>query len=191
MYHIFINDHLDNIDINTSLPALSEQRRQKALLYKFEQGRRECIAAYLLLRKALQDVYGIYEKPLFDYNKYGKPSIAGHPEIHFNLSHCKEAAICVVGDKALGVDVESVSEYDESVARYAMNDEELHIILNAPESAMAFTRLWTMKEAAVKMTGTGLGNRSEIKNLLDKPFCIKTVESKNHKYIYSICQKDN
>ncbi|MBQ2130529.1 MAG: hypothetical protein II431_04225, partial [Prevotella sp.] len=105
------------------MPLLSEQRREQVLRFKHILGRRTCVAAYLLLRKALLEVYGITEKPVFEYGEHGKPSIIGHPEIHFNLSHCKEAAICVVSNHPIGVDVESVREYKESLARYLMNDE--------------------------------------------------------------------
>ena len=60
-YHLFINDHIDDIDWEASLPLLSEQRREQVLRFKHILGRRTCVAAYLLLRKALLEVYGITE----------------------------------------------------------------------------------------------------------------------------------
>ena len=187
-YHLFINDHIDDIDWEASLPLLSEQRREQVLRFKHILGRRTSVAAYLLLRKALLDVYGITEKPVFEYGEHGKPSIIGHPEIHFNLSHCKEAAICVVSNHPIGVDVESVREYKESLARYSMNDEELKQILNASRPDVAFTRFWTMKEALVKMTGTGISNH--MKDILSQPAHITTVESEDLRYVYSICEME-
>ena len=187
-YHLFINDHIDDIDWEVSLPLLSEQRREQVLRFKHILGRRTCVAAYLLLRKALLEVYGITEKPIFEYGEHGKPSIIGHPEIHFNLSHCKEAVICVVSNHPIGVDVESVREYKESLARYSMNAEEFKQILNASRPDVAFTRLWTMKEALVKMRGTGISNH--MKDVLSQPAHITTVESEDLRYVYSVCQME-
>lgn len=185
-YRLFINDQINEVDWEASLPLLSPQRREQTLRFKHELGRRTCVAAYLLLRKALHEVYGITEKPIFEYGEHGKPFIIGHPEIHFNMSHCKEAAICAVSDRPIGVDVESVREYKESLARYTMNEEELHQIINAPRPDVAFTRLWTMKEATAKMTGTGISNH--MKDILAIPTRITTVVSEDLRYVYSICQ---
>ena len=185
-YHLYINDHIDDLDWEASLPLLSEQRREQVLRFKHELGRRTCVAAYLLLRKALLEVYEIAEKPVFEYGEHGKPSIVGHPEIHFNLSHCRDAAICAVSEIPIGVDVESVREFKESVARYSMNDEELQKIWNSERPDVVFTKLWTMKEATVKMTGRGIYDN--MKNILSSPTHIKTVVSDDLRYVYSICQ---
>lgn len=185
-YHLFINDHIYDLDWESALPLLSEQRREQALKFKHDIGRRTSVAAYLLLREALQKVYGITDKPIFEYGEHGKPFIIGHPDIHFNLSHCKEAVICAVSNRPIGVDVESVREYKESLARYLMNETELQQILSAPRPDIAFTRLWTMKEAQAKMTGKGIDNH--FKDLLVQPSQIITVESEDQRYVYSICQ---
>ena len=46
---IYINDHIGDFDFEASLPLLSEQRREQALKFKHELGRKTCAAAYLLL----------------------------------------------------------------------------------------------------------------------------------------------
>jgi 4'-phosphopantetheinyl transferase len=69
-----------------------------------------------------------------------------------------------------------------------MNDEELKQILNAPRPDVAFTRFWTMKEALVKMTGTGISNH--MKDTLSQPAHITTVESEDLRYVYSICEME-
>ena len=70
-------------------------------------------------------------------NEHGKPSIVGHPNIFFNLSHCKEAVICAVSDQPVGVDVEGIREYKESLVDYTMNDEEIAQIHSAEDPAAA------------------------------------------------------
>ena len=183
MRRIYINDDIEHFDWQVALPLLSEQRREQCLKFKHELGRKTCAAAYLLLREALRKEYGIEEAPIFEYGEHGTPTIVGHPDIHFNLSHCREAAICVVADHPVGVDVESIHRYSESLARYTMNDDEMEQILHADNPALAFTHLWTRKEAVVKLSGHGISN--DMKHVLEGlPYEIETIERAH--YVYSV-----
>ena len=181
---IYLNDDIEHFDWEAALPLLSEQRREQCLKFKHEQGRKTCAAAYLLLCEGLRQEYGITETPVFEYGEHGKPSIVGHPDIFFNMSHCKEAAICVLSDKPVGVDIESMRRYRESLARYTMNDEEMAQILQAERPDMEFTRLWTLKEAVLKRSGEGL--RNDMKHVLDGLKDAKTVINEKKSYIYSV-----
>ena len=186
---IYINDHIADFDFEASLPLLSEQRREQALKFKHELGRKTCAAAYLLLCEGLRKEFGITERPVFDYGEHGKPFIVGHPDIHFNLSHCREAVACIVSDRPVGIDVESIREYSDSLARYTMNDEELAQINAARSPAVAFTRLWTQKEALLKMSGEGIGVTSIKEVLTGRHPIITTIEHPTQRYIYSYCQQ--
>ena len=183
-----VREDIWEFDLQAALEEISEQRREQALKFKYEQGQRLCVLAYLLLKQALRERYGITENPVFEYNEHGKPSIVGHPEIFFNLSHCKEAAICVVSDQPVGVDVEGIREYKESLVNYTMNDEEIAQIKSAENPAATFIRLWTMKEATTKLIGTGISN--DMKTVIDTlKYKYTTVE--RQKYIYTICAFSN
>jgi 4'-phosphopantetheinyl transferase len=179
-----VSEEIWDFDLEAALGEISEQRREQALKFKHEQGQRLCVLAYLLLKKGLRDNYGIIENPVFEYNEHGKPFIVGHPEIYFNLSHCKEAVVCVINDKPIGVDVESIREYKESLVRYTMNDEEIQEIESAEHPDVAFIRLWTMKEAALKLIGTGISK--DMKSVLDGTKKYTTVE--RQRYIYTVCE---
>jgi len=183
---VLISEEIWDFDLEAALREISEQRREQALKFKFEQGQRLCVLAYQLLKQGLREVYGITENPVFEYNEHDKPSIVGHPEIHFNLSHCKEAAACVVSDQPVGIDVESIREYKEPLAHYAMNDEEVRQIEASDNPAAAFIRLWTMKEATLKLIGTGISD--DLKTAIDhEQFQYTTVERAT--YIYTVCVK--
>ncbi len=149
---IYLNDDIASFDVEAALPLLSEQRREQTLKFRYELGRKTCAAAYLLLCEGLQKEYGITERPLFEYGEHGKPFIVGHPDIHFNISHCREAVLCVVSDRPVGVDIESIREYRDSLVRYTMNDAEIARIEQAERPEVAFIRLWTMKEAKLKLS---------------------------------------
>ena len=182
---VLVSEAIWAFDLQAALNEISEQRREQALKFKHEQGQRLCVLAYLLLKQALREGYGITENPVFEYNEHGKPSIVGHPEIFFNLSHCKEAAICVVSDQPVGVDVEGIREYKESLVNYTMNDEEIAQIKTAENPAAAFIRLWTMKEATTKLIGTGISN--DMKTVID-PTKYKYTTVDRQRYIYTICE---
>lgn len=162
---LYIDDTYQEIDLNAVLPQLSEQRREQVLRFKHEGSKKQCAAAYLLLKRALKEVYGIDENPVFEYDEGGKPTLKGHSESHFNLSHCAKAVACVVADRPVGIDVEETCRYKDSLARYAMNDEEYNQITRSDNPALTFTKLWTMKEALLKYTGEGL--RRDIKTVLN------------------------
>ena len=184
--HIYLSQEIWDFDLDAALGEISEQRREQALKFKHELGKRLCVLAYQLLKRGLAEVYGIRENPVFEYNEHGKPMIVGYPEIFFNLSHCKEAAICVVSDQLVGVDVESVRSFNESLVRYTMNDAEVKEIESAEDQAVAFIRLWTMKESALKLIGTGISN--ELKQVLQQEnLQFQTFVDTQRRFVYSIC----
>lgn len=182
---VYLNDDIANFDFEAALPLLSEQRREQALKFKHEQGRKTCAAAYLLLCEGLRKEYGITEKPVFEYGEHGKPFILGHPEIHFNMSHCREAAICAISETPVGIDVESIREYRESLVHYTMNDDEIAEITQSPNPALTFIRYWTMKEAVLKLSGEGI--RNDLKTvLIGFPNQIQTIVNEARGYVYSV-----
>ncbi len=182
--NIYINDNIAGFDVEAALPLLSEQRREQCLKFKHEQGRKTCAAAYLLLCEGLKKEYGITEKPVFEYGEHGKPVIVGFPHIHFNISHCREAAICVLSNQPIGVDIESIREYKESLVRYTMNDAEIDEITHSQNPALAFIRFWTMKEAVLKLSGEGI--RNNMKTVLTGHEPINTVVNEEKGYVYSV-----
>jgi len=181
---IYLNDDIAGFDFEAALPLLSDQRREQALKFKYELGRKTCAMAYLLLCEGLRQEYGITERPVFDYGEHGKPIIVGHPDIHFNVSHCHEGVICVVSDRPVGVDIESIREYKESLVRYTMNDCEVQQIEQAEHPEVEFIRLWTMKEAVLKLSGKGIVDN--MKGVLTGHEQIETVYNEEKKYIYSV-----
>ena len=62
---IYLDDHIQDFDLQQALKEVSPQRRQYALRYRQERDQRLCVAAYRLLRHALLEEYGIDEPPLF------------------------------------------------------------------------------------------------------------------------------
>lgn len=171
-----------SFDIEATLNELSEQRRMQALNFKHELGRRQCIASYLLLKKALKDNYGIDENPLFDYEANGKPTLRNHPDIHFNISHCRTAVAVIVGNAPVGIDIETIRPYKDALARHVLSESEYAAVSASPHPDVEFIKLWTCKEALLKFTGEGI--RRELKTLPSDDR-LKTIVDEAKGIVYS------
>ena len=185
--HILLSQDIWDFDLAAALSEISEQRREQAVKFKHELGQRLCVLAYQLLKQGLREAYGIEGNPQFEYNEHGKPAIVGHPEIFFNFSHCKEAVLCAISEQPVGVDVESVRSFNDSLVHYTMNEDEIREIETAEDRAVAFIRLWTMKEAALKLEGTGISK--DMKQVLQQDgLDFETFVDAQRRFICSICQ---
>lgn len=95
-----------------------------------------------LLAAALERELGLSELPEIAREAGGKPCFLRRPDICFNLSHSHGAAVCVIHDKPVGIDVEKLRPAPRRLAE-GRSDE-------------AFFRLWTAREATVKRQGLGI-----------------------------------
>lgn len=183
---VYINENTKDIDVETVLAEVSPQRREQALKFRHENGRRLSLAVYLLLKKGLREKYGITENPVFGYSAEGKPFIIDHPDIHFNFSHSGDVALCALSDQPVGADVEVPRKISSSLVSYTMNDSEKAQIDASPNPEMQFLYFWTRKEALLKLMGEGI--RNDMKNVLDESekYHIDTVVTEN--YIYSVAK---
>lgn len=183
---IYLDEHIESIDVVAVLAEVSEQRRELAMRFLRESSRQQSLAAYLLLKKGLRMEYGIQENPILAFTADGKPFIENRPDIHFNLSHSKTVALCAISEQPVGADVEVVRPVSAQLIDYTMNKEERAWIRNSQNPDEAFMTLWTRKEAVLKLTGEGI--RKDLKNVLDgNTLCqIETVSARN--YIYSIAR---
>ena len=183
---IYLNDHTESLDIEAALAKVSAQRREQALKFAHESGRRLSLAVYLLLMEGLQKEYGITEPPVFEYLEGGKPVIIGHPEIHFNFSHSGNVALCAIDNQQIGADIEMPRKITPSLIAYTMNEDERAQIASESDQIKSFLSFWTKKEAVLKLTGEGI--RSDLKTVLAKPELYQIETITTDKYIYSIAK---
>ena len=186
---VYLNDQVDALDTDLALARVSAQRREQALRFRHEGGRRLCLAAYLLLMDGLREEYGLTEPPVFDYSSEGKPFVAARPDIHFSLSHSGTVALCAISDQPVGADVEVPRKISSSLIAYTMNDREQEQINASTDTAMRFLYFWTRKEAVLKLTGEGI--RNDVKEVLaeEDKYQIETVQTEN--YIFSVAKFKN
>lgn len=182
---IYINDKIHALDLTAAMAAVGRERREYALRYHAELDRRLSVAAFLLLQRALRLEFGIEHTPRFGFGPNGKPFLPDYPEIHFNLSHCREAAACVVDTHPVGIDVECIDHLDKDLLSHTMNDDEQQLILNSMRPDIEFIRLWTMKESLLKLTGQGISN--ELKSILSTQEAYRFHTSVHPNYICTVC----
>lgn len=188
---IYLNTDPGSLDVGKALERVSLQRREHALQYVKESDRQLSLAAYLLLMEALKKEFGITEPPVFGFGPHGKPFLQDAPRIHFNLSHCPGATLCVVADSPVGCDVENVPEQpDPDLLRTVCNASEVAAVLQSSSPALAFTRLWTQKEAFLKYTGEGIS--PDLQDILLSPRAkalrFQTTDAPDGSYVYTVVQ---
>ena len=138
------------------LPLVSAQRREQALRFTHLFGQYCCLKSYEMLLQLLASTYTLHSTPTFLYNEYGAPSIKDGP--YFSISHCKSGIAVAVSKQPIGIDIETVRPLKVDLVKKTMNPLEQEVIFFDTQPDWAFTRLWTRKEAFLKMKGTGIIN---------------------------------
>lgn len=191
--------------VNTLYPvrkeAVERLNNQKAKIVSLATG--------LLLQDIVYKELGIEPKDLsVSKMEQGKPYIDGRSEFYFNISHSGDRITIAYGNSSVGVDVEHIRcrESDLKVAKRCFTQEEYEFIA-LDEFALdkeglshskeeRFFMVWTMKEAYLKYTGTGIS--VPMKSFQVKPYDGVVVGEKlNNKtlimedYVYSVCVDDD
>lgn len=139
-----------------------------------ETGRAELNPDYsaLMVKRMLKDYnhqkkLGLSEETIerleMKIASHGKPYfdelLTGHltsEPVHFNVSHSENWWSCILGDSAVGLDMEVCRprrKYRELAKRFYSAEEYQYVLVNGPE---AFLAVWVCKEAYIKFKGTGL-----------------------------------
>ena len=191
LYEIFDHMHLCTDEaVREMLPLVSEQRRQQALRYSHTFGRFCCLKSYLMLLELLSAVYPELDtsKPEFGYTAQGKPFLLARPDIHFSISHTKNAILVAISDAPIGVDIEAFRSPSAALIARTMNATEQAAILQPSGTPEAlFSAIWTRKEAVLKLRGTGI--EGDLKHVLSGSEAIFTRIFPRKSYAFSIAQQ--
>ena len=192
--YLQVFDHPQDVtqeELNHYLLQFPQWRREKVLSYRFLIDQVLCAKAYLLLKQGLKSIYGIDEHPKFKYVMHDKPVLSDYPDIHFNLSHCKRGVMCVIDDHPIGCDIEEIEEkLDIDLCHFCYNDSEVEMIVSSTDPCVEFTKLWTKKEATLKLTGEGINN--DLPSLFNQDtldrLMFDTTVRKDKGFVYSVCR---
>ncbi len=108
--------------------------------------------AYTCFADTLQEATGVNISQIsITENEHGKPIITDR-DLHFNISHSKNAVMCALSDKSIGVDIEHITQKRDSIIKKCFTDTEAAWVRTDED----FFRIWTLKESYLKATGTGI-----------------------------------
>lgn len=110
--------------------------------------------AYSLLSDLLFKDFGIQNPTILKTDK-GKPYLKDQ-SVYFNISHTDGAIAIAFSDNEVGIDIEQKREADVKIARRFFTQNEAEYVENSADKTAEFLKLWTKKEAYIKMLGEGI-----------------------------------
>ncbi|MDB5808645.1 MAG: 4-phosphopantetheinyl transferase, HetI [Betaproteobacteria bacterium] len=142
---------------------LSHDECTRAARFYFERHQTRYSVARGILRVLLGNYLNISPAAVsLLLTEFGKPVLAApFSNVHFNLAHTGELAICAISrDYVPGVDIESAHRIvdHDALARRFFSEREFAWFkqISADQRHAAFLTCWTRKEAVAKAIGRGL-----------------------------------
>jgi 4'-phosphopantetheinyl transferase len=136
---------------------LSEGERLQASKLQSAEARE----VFLLARSGVRRAASIYSKIppgdlLWQTNENGKPFFA-NAAVRFNLSHSGSTVVAAFSDSEVGVDIETRGRCRDfvAIANRFFHPCEAEAVSRARDEGQ-FLRLWTGKEAMLKLSGAGI-----------------------------------
>ncbi len=158
-----------------------------------EQTRKKYIESITNESKKMQSVYGEWLVKTVSANllntnieniiierKNGKPFIKNFP-LFISISHSGNFVAAAFSEHEIGIDIEVMREIDFKTAKRVLTDSDLEFLNSQENKADAFLKIWTAKEAYLKMTGDGIKGMNKISYNQLKPLhffeqgCIITI----------------
>ena len=144
---------------NAAFGAVSAERKDKVLRYRFLKDRVLSLGAEILLREALKEQGVEITEISYGYKTNGKPFLKGVEGFDFNISHSEDFVMVAVSENETGCDIEKITGIDLEIAKKFFFREEYENIAALPASEERnglFFRYWTLKESFMKATGLGV-----------------------------------
>lgn len=147
--YVILDENLTFDKVSRYASLLPEYRREKIERYRFEKDKLRSLIAGLLIRRTIGEqplVFGEHEKPYARDNS-----------LYFSVSHSGDIVAIAVDDREIGMDVEGLPAEDRlKIADRFYHPREREYVHGAEDEMRAFCRIWTRKEAYLKMTGEGI-----------------------------------
>lgn len=143
---------------------MSPYRKEKIDRLKQRKDKNLSLAVGIIIDNYLQGM-GLCECDMnYSTKENGKPFFTDYNNLHFNASHSGNVAVCTFSEYEIGCDVQQICKARENLARKFFTNNEYNYICNNYDGNIPqlttdekFTRIWAIKEAYLKLNGTGLG----------------------------------
>jgi 4'-phosphopantetheinyl transferase len=190
--HVWFCDLDDGLHLDlTSRSLLSVSQRNRALRLKNISDRQRFVTRCAIVNHVIGSISGIAPETLtFQTGPNGKPELV-FPDgfdrpvvgLNFNLSHSENIlALAVAFNREVGIDIERMNpEVDFlGIAEAHFAAKEFDWLRATPQKkrAISFYRLWTRKEALLKMAGSGIASELTPEILTDPEWTLYSLEFK-------------
>ncbi|MBQ9544332.1 MAG: 4'-phosphopantetheinyl transferase superfamily protein [Clostridia bacterium] len=110
-----------------------------------------------LLKEALETRFGKDAVPEITRSPSGKPGFADTKHGYFSVSHTGRFFLVCFSTEPVGADIEIVRKMPHArIAGRFFSSAERRRLAGAGDPGLEFFRIWTKKEALVKLSGEGL-----------------------------------
>ncbi len=154
LFAVKLDRPLTDEEADTFLRIMPPERRERLMKVPKEELRHEPLCAYAILYMATRTIYGWKQLPKLRYSKYGKPEFEAYPDVQFNISHTRHAALVGLHNEPLGVDIEKLRPVSERTMQR----------IAGTASRKEFFESWVRRESRSKWNGAGLGSIREDEN---------------------------
>lgn len=161
IYLMRIPEQLGFADVEGRMSVLSEERQRKIKRYLGEDSKVLSFCCAFLVRRILERDFGMSSEQIrVSCLEGGKPMLVdGNGSIcqpQISWSHSRRAVAVAVSREPVGVDLEWIGTYRESIVRKNFSAAERERLEHSDSPETDFYRLWTRKEAFVKRSGEGM-----------------------------------
>lgn len=151
------NVKLSSYWFNYYLNILPLNLREKIFKYQKWKDAQASLFGKLLLYILLKKYQTKFTLSNLKIDSQGRPYM--NKSFDFNISHSGSYVVCGYSDEGrIGIDLEVIQEMDiDNISPTIFNQYELDLIKSSDNANSFFFELWTIKEAAIKADGRGLG----------------------------------
>lgn len=184
--------NLTEADFEKAFEGLSSERKQRCLRYKFLEDRRRMAFADSLLKKLIKEELKSDEISVYNLPS-GKPvAKAKEKEIFVSITHSGDFVACAIADTSVGIDLEAKREIKPEFINRVLSEAELEFVKESDDFQTAFLKIWTAKEAYLKLTGQGLSafNKAEVLPILrgESDFLLESIIEQS--YVCTVIYKN-
>lgn len=109
-------------------------------------------AAELAICAAMKNSGRPFAPPDYAYKESGQPTIQNG---HISISHTEGYAACAISRQPVGIDVERERTFSKAAAKRILSPQE-ELLRESANADELLSRVWTVKESFLKMTGEGI-----------------------------------
>ena len=180
--YVIMDEGLRFDNLEYLCPELPAKRREKIARYRFDTDKLRSLIAGLLIKRetgGAEIVYGEHEKPYL-----------ADGVMFFSVSHSGDIVAIAVDDYEVGCDVEAIPSEDRlKIADRFYHKREREYVSASDDNLRAFCRIWTRKEAYLKMTGEGISNDLTSFDVTGEPLSEKLYTLDIEGYCISVCSQ--